>query len=76
MQHKLTITLDESVYEGLHRVVGRGNISQFIESLVRPHVLRPDIDAAYREMALDEVREAEANEWSESLIGEVRDETR
>ena len=76
MQHKLTITLDESVYEGLHRVVGRGNISQFIESLVRPHVLRPDIDAAYREMAQDEVREAEANEWSESLIGEVRDETR
>ena len=76
MQHKLTITLDESVYEGLHRVVGRGNISQFIESLVRPHVLRPDIDAAYREMALDEVREAEANEWSESLIGEVREETR
>ena len=36
----MTITLDEEVYDALHRVIGRGKISQFIEDLARPHVLR------------------------------------
>ena len=38
MQKKLTITIDEDVYAGLYRVVGRRKISKFIESLVQPHV--------------------------------------
>ncbi len=76
MQKKLTITVDENVYDGLHRVVGRGHISQFIESLVRPHVLRPDIEAGYQLMAQDEAREAEALAWVEGLVGDVSDETR
>jgi len=36
MQKKLTITIDEQVYEGLHAVIGRRRISRFIEDLVRP----------------------------------------
>jgi predicted CopG family antitoxin len=76
MQRKLTITVDEHVYEGLHRVVGRGNISQFIESLVRPHVIQEDLDAAYREMAADQRREAEAIEWAEGTAGDVDDPAR
>ncbi len=76
MQKKLTITVDEQVYDGLHSVVGRRRISQFIESLVRPHVVKNSLEGAYREMALDEVRETEALEWSESTIGDVADETR
>jgi predicted CopG family antitoxin len=76
MQKKLTITLEEHVYEGLHKVVGRRNISHFIESLVRPHVIGTDMEAAYREMAQDEVREAEALEWAEATVGDVRHETR
>jgi predicted CopG family antitoxin len=75
MQKKLTITLDEQVYEGLHKVVGRRRISKFIESLVRPHVINPDLDAAYREMAQDETREAEALEWAEGTCGDVAHET-
>ncbi len=71
MQKKLTITVDERVYEGLHQVVGRGHISCFIEGLVRPHVLPPDLDAAYAAMAQDEEREAEAQEWVEGLMGET-----
>ena len=71
MQKKLTITLDEQVYEGLHSVIGRRRISRFIETVVRPHVLLPDLDAAYREMAQDEQREAEALEWSEGTLGGV-----
>ncbi len=76
MQRKLTITVDELVYEGLHRVIGQGKISQFIESLVRPHVVKHSLEAAYREMALNEARETEALEWSEATIGDVADETR
>ena len=76
MQKKLTITVDERVYEGLHKVVGRRRISRFIEDLVRPYVLRQDLEAAYQQMAQDEVREAEALEWSEATIGDVSDEPR
>jgi len=76
MHKKLTITVDDEVYEGLHRVVGRQKISQFIETLVRPHVLREDLLAAYRDMAGEEEREAEAQAWAEQTLGDVADETR
>jgi len=76
MQKKLTITVDEKVYAGLHEVVGRRKISRFIEALVRPHVVHPDLTVAYREMAADEVREVEAREWSEATIADVADEPR
>ena len=76
MQKKLTITVEEQVYEGLHSVIGRRNISQFINSLVRPHVLKQGMEDAYRRMAADESREAEALEWAEATIGDVQDETR
>jgi hypothetical protein len=76
MQKKLTITLDAQVYDGLHAVVGRRRISRFIESLVRPHVVGKDLDVAYRQMARDEAREAEALEWAEATLGDVADEAR
>ena len=76
MQKKLTITLDQRVYEGLHSVVGRRRISGFIESLVRPHVVGDDLEAGYRQMAHEEKRETEASEWAEGLLGDIADETR
>jgi predicted CopG family antitoxin len=76
MQKKLTITVDEQVYSGLHRVIGRRRISRFIESLVRPHVVDDALSAAYQEMAQDEVREKDALEWAESTVEDVADETR
>ncbi|MCU0574241.1 MAG: hypothetical protein MUF52_16405 [Syntrophobacteraceae bacterium] len=76
MQKKLTITVNEQVYEGLHRVIGRRNISQFIESLVRPHVLEEDMESDYRLMAQEESRESEALEWAEATVGDVSDEPR
>jgi len=76
VRKKLTITMDEQVYEGLHAVVGRRRISRFIEELVRPHVLLRDLEAAYMQMAQDEAREVEALQWSEATIGDVSDETR
>ena len=76
MQKKLTITIDEEVYRGLHSVIGRGRISRFLENLARPHVVSPDLETAYQEMAGDEVREAEAAEWAEGLIGDIADDPR
>ena len=56
MAKKLTIMIDDAVYEGLHRVVGRGSISKFIEDLARPHVAQRDLSAQYREAARDAAR--------------------
>jgi len=72
---KLTITIDEQVYGALHERIGRGNISHFIESLVRPHVIPGKLDEAYQQMAQDEVREQDAEYWSEALIGDISDES-
>jgi hypothetical protein len=76
MKKKLTITVDEEIYEGLRQVIGPRRISRFIEDLVRPYLLHPDLEAGYKAMAEDEAREAEALEWAEALIGEVAHETR
>ena len=76
MQKKLTITLDEKVYAGLHRIVGRGRISQFIESLVRPHVVDVNLEHAYRDMSQDETRERDALEFIEATVGDVCDAAR
>jgi hypothetical protein len=35
-----------------------------------------DLESAYQETAGDEVREAEAEEWAEALIGDVTDDAR
>jgi len=76
MQKKLTITVDAAVYDGLHKVIGRRHISQFIEDLVRPHVIGIDVEDGYRAMAADEAREADALAWSEATIGDVADAAR
>ena len=76
MSKRLTITVDDRVYRGLQTVVGRRQISQFIESLVRPHVVGKALESSYREMAADELREREALEWSEATLKDVADETR
>ena len=52
MQRKLTITIDEQVYE----------------ELVHPHIMHPNLEAAYQQMAQDEERESLALEWAEATI--------
>ncbi len=75
MQKKLTVTIDEEVYEGLHKHIGRRKISKFIEELARPHVVRPNLESAYAEMAKDRKREKEAIEWAEVTFKDAGDET-
>lgn len=67
MQKKLTITIDESVYQGLHLIVGARKISKFIEKLVKPYVFEQSLYKAYEDMANDNEREQEAEEWVEGL---------
>lgn len=70
LNRKLTITVSEAVYEGLHRTIGRRPISQFIEKLARPHVVPQDMETSYRDMAADHGREQEALDWSEGFIAD------
>lgn len=76
MHKKMTISLDEEVYEGLYRTVGKRRMSQFISDLLRPLVLDTTLDDGYRAMAADRVRETEALEWCNALAGDVADEAR
>ncbi|MFH2124528.1 MAG: addiction module antitoxin [Pseudomonadota bacterium] len=76
MHKKMTISLDEAVYEGLYRTIGRRRMSQFIEDLLRPHVLDSSLDAGYKAMAADTEREAEAKEWCDALAKDMVNETR
>ncbi len=76
MTRKLTITIDDLVYKGLYRKVGKRRISRFLEDLARPHVTDDGLEIAYLEMAADEGREGEAAEWVENLAGDVADEPR
>jgi hypothetical protein len=70
---KLTITIDDRVYDGLLTVVGRGHIGKFLEDLARPLVLSTSLFAAYAELSADKTRESEANEWCDSLAADHSD---
>ena len=74
MQKKLTITIDEEVYLGLYKTIGPRKISRFIQEMVRPHVVRPNLESAYAEMAKDEKREKDADEWAEMTFMDVAHE--
>ena len=73
MAKKLTITVDDDVYEGLHARIGRRRISRFLNDLARPYVSETDLEEGYRAMAADEEYEREAVEWIEGLIEDVAD---
>jgi hypothetical protein len=62
MRKKLTITIDERIYNGLYRVAGRRRISGLIESLVRSHLDQAHLDTAYRQMAQSQSRASRASD--------------
>jgi hypothetical protein len=66
----MTFMLDETAYDGLVRVVGRGKVSQFLQALARPLVLDASMDDGYRAMRKDTQRQADA---SESITGLIAD---
>ncbi len=76
MRKKLTITIDEEVYEGLHKIIGPRKISKFVEELVRPHVVRPNLELAYSQMSKEKKREEEALNWAEITFKDIAHEKR
>lgn len=73
---KLTISVSDDTYARLYQRVGRRHISRFLDELARSRLLETGLEAAYREMASDATREAEAAEWTEALVGDVADAPR
>jgi len=68
-QQKLTILLEQDVYNALKRRAGRGNMGRFISEIIRPHVLGNEVlEQGYAEMASDKKREQEAQDWIEGLL--------
>jgi hypothetical protein len=76
MHKRMTITLDEAVYDGLYRTVAKRKMSQFIEDLLKPLVLDSSLDGGYRAMAADKQREVQAQEWCNALSGDMANEAR
>ena len=74
MSRKLTILLDDQVYERLHAVAGKRRVGRFVEQLVRDRIVRDDLESAYAAMAADEKREADAFDWAEATLEDVDDE--
>jgi predicted CopG family antitoxin len=74
MTKKLTITVEDDVYEGLHSAVGRRRISRFLNDLARPHVTRCELAEGCRGTAADAEREREAAEWVDNLTGDLGDD--
>lgn len=71
MQKKLTLSIDQDVYDGLYKTIGPRKISHFVQELVRPYVIQPDLASAYAEMARDQVREKEALAWAEQVFQDI-----
>ena len=76
MHKRMTITLDEAVYDDLYRTIGKRQMSQFIEDLVRPYVVSEALDAGYQAMANDSLRGKDASEWINALNKDMNDEAR
>ncbi len=60
----------------LYLAIGKHRMSQFIENLLRPHVMDSALDEGYRAMASDKQREAEAMEWTRALAKNITHEAR
>jgi hypothetical protein len=71
VRKKLTISVDEEVYRGLYRVVGRRHISRLLNDLARRHVVPDALKEGYRAMAADDEHEREAMEWIEGVVAEI-----
>ncbi len=66
MRNSLMVTIRKEIFKVLRRIAGCRRMS-----VVAEPPPWPDLEAGYREMAADEAREAEAEEWAEALVGDI-----
>lgn len=71
---KVTLMLDEQVYNALRKKVGGRGIGAYLSQLARPYVVESDVEAGYKAMATDEIYETEAKEWVEGTQNMIDDE--
>jgi hypothetical protein len=71
---KLTVTVSDDVYEGLHRRIGARRISGFIDRLARPYVDDAAAEALYHEAANDPDRIEALADWDELPADEALDD--
>ena len=68
MRKRLTLTIDQDVYERLRKASGKRNTSGFIEDLLRQHVIRPHLEASHTSIAKDEPRQTAAAAWKKAAM--------
>lgn len=66
---------DEQLWDSFIHLVGRGNVSKWIENTIRPLVDNSDLATSYKQMALDSSRESEAEEWVSNTLDGVAHES-
>lgn len=66
---------DEQLWSAFTHLVGKGNVSKWIENMIRPLVDKADLANAYKVMAQDRQREEEADEWINGTSGDVGNES-
>jgi hypothetical protein len=71
MTKKLTITVSDEVYRGLHGRIGRRKISRLIDNLAREHLRGKPLAQEYAEATANEAAEREASDWIEAGVGET-----
>ena len=71
MKKKLIFRISKNVYERLCGIFGRRRVSHSIEMFLESYGILGKLENAYREMAQQEEREAEALEWAEATLGDV-----
>ncbi|OGH55598.1 MAG: addiction module antitoxin [Candidatus Lindowbacteria bacterium RIFCSPLOWO2_12_FULL_62_27] len=76
MKKKLTLSVDREIYDGLRSQIGARRISGFIESLLRPHVVKSSLEEGYARMSRDKDREKEARRWAEQTVRDIAREKR
>lgn len=66
---------DENLWENFTHLVGRGNISKWIENTIKNLVDNSDLATSYKLMSQDREREQEAREWISGTTGDIPHES-
>lgn len=66
---------DEILWENFTNLVGRGNVSKWIENMIKPLVDKSSLANSYKSMSKDKEREQEANDWVSGTFGDVGHDT-
>lgn len=66
---------DEQLWSDFTLLVGKGNVSKWIENMIRPLVDKSDLARSYQMMAQDRQREEDAKEWINGTAGDVGNES-